>query len=544
MKGVCEHGLGQIDEILADPSLAAAWSSALAGEKKLKREGGADFLSVFLRDKGPLLRRLHAACNWLALGRLQCGEDDWLQWLLTSKRELKSSAFRVNHSLNAYNATSSNTLAALTQISNDSKEAAGDSRAAGGEDERGGGGVMLLSIQSISNWARVKEAALKLKPSNGSSSAGKWKRDSDSEGEERKKEEAERRQQRRREVGKKRKRLREKHSKGRAREEQRLASRRGQGSGSGGSGAVGAGSKRAVLPTRGVAPRKQTALPKVPPRDADNRPILPLPIRGGISIVSLGRIVTDRPLYHTKDSIYPVGFTSRRWYWSLREPSNKVLWTSRITDGGLSPLFVVTPEDDPDAGAVVSRTASGAWGDIIRKVHRLKGKGHLKVTQSGPMIFGVANSLVKQLIHEMPGAEAVRRRWEKQRREGLDADDGDADDQQAAGRGDRARPARADREAELEGDDDDDDGCSSDSGSEDSEDEDDDSLDESSSSSSSSSSGSSDASASVISVSSDSDDAAVRGRKQRERDRDRDRDRDKEKPVRERADSGGRRRSS
>ena len=441
-RGVLEQGLGMIDDILADPALQAAWASAVAGEKKEKRDGKA-FLNSFLRDKGPLLRRLHSACQW-AVNRgaaKEGGEDDWLEWLLTSKRELKSAAYQPNHNVRAYNATSSHTLKALSEATRGQQD---DGGADGSPLDGSRRTTALLSIQSISNWARMKEAALRVQASNTGGGASRAKREDRSSGEdddERKRgprtspkdrsrggsrsssshspDEEERRKRRRQHKHRPSSRSRSSRGSDSARRPKRPSSR----------------SRRPSSLSSSAQARPKT-LPKVATRDAQNRPILPLPIRGGITITSLGRIVTDRPLYHTSNTIYPVGFTSQRSYYSLKSPSSKVVWTSRIDDGGVSPLFVVSPADDPSS-PVVNRTASGAWGEVIRKVHRLKGKGHLKVTQSGPMIFGVANSLVKQLVGEMEGAEVVRKRWEKAREEGRteimgeDEEEGEGEDEEA-----------------------------------------------------------------------------------------------------------------
>ena len=447
IRGVLDHGLGMIDDILADPALTPAWSAAVQAEKAEKRDGRA-FLATFLRDKGPLLRRLHVACNWVVLQSTRNPSEEWLEWLLTSKRELKSTAFRVNQNVSAYNATSSHTLAALSQATANTTE--DDQAEASSRADRSGSGSgsgALLSIQSISNWARIKENALKLQPATAAAvSSGRVKREEESSNSI----EADRR----RDDARKSRSSPSKRSRGRSSysspssssaddslDDDALRRRRKRQRKDKRGGAGGRSSRSRPLDRRSSDPARRAkrprssrrsassasgslrvearpkTLPKVAPRDAQNRPILPLPIKGGISITSLGHIVSDRPLYHTSNTIYPVGFTSQRQYYSLKHPTQRVQWTSRIDDGGKSPLFVVTPADDQSA-SIINRTASGAWGEVIKKVHRLKGKGHLKVTQSGPMIFGVANSMVKQLVNEMEGADVIHKRWEKEKEEG------------------------------------------------------------------------------------------------------------------------------
>lgn len=67
--------------------------------------------------------------------------------------------------------------------------------------------------------------------------------------------------------------------------------------------------------------------------DKNGEPIYPLQI-GALTIHNLGKIVYDRPGYHTENWIYPIGFVSTRIYGHIKEPERKCIYTCKIIDDG------------------------------------------------------------------------------------------------------------------------------------------------------------------------------------------------------------------
>lgn len=57
---------------------------------------------------------------------------------------------------------------------------------------------------------------------------------------------------------------------------------------------------------------------------------MPLRISPTLTVLSLGRVIYDRPQYHTQRSIFPVGYRSQREHTSLLDPSQKGVYTSEI----------------------------------------------------------------------------------------------------------------------------------------------------------------------------------------------------------------------
>jgi hypothetical protein len=119
-------------------------------------------------------------------------------------------------------------------------------------------------------------------------------------------------------------------------------------------------------------------------RDANGNPILPLAVKGGVTVHALGRIVTDRASFHKHNVIWPVGFVSTRLYSSMLDPNKKVEYRSTIKDDGTNPVFVVTPADtDP----VQSHTASAVWTEVVKRVNDLKVNKRARNSVSGPEVL-------------------------------------------------------------------------------------------------------------------------------------------------------------
>eukprot|EP01119_Soliformovum_irregulare_P015187 TRINITY_DN4238_c0_g1_i3.p1 TRINITY_DN4238_c0_g1~~TRINITY_DN4238_c0_g1_i3.p1 ORF type:complete len:473 (-),score=137.10 TRINITY_DN4238_c0_g1_i3:531-1949(-) len=142
--------------------------------------------------------------------------------------------------------------------------------------------------------------------------------------------------------------------------------------------------------------------------DKDNKPVFPIQLRG-LTIESLGKIVYDRPKFHAKRYIWPVGFKSSRIYNSMTQLDQRCEYTSEIVENGDEPSFIVTCYEDPKNPIVIVRpTASGAWAEVGKKFFELKKEvtGKDTFTQlSGPEMFGFAHPSIAKLIQEMPGAD-------------------------------------------------------------------------------------------------------------------------------------------
>lgn len=137
-------------------------------------------------------------------------------------------------------------------------------------------------------------------------------------------------------------------------------------------------------------------------------PKFPL-VLGELCIESIGTIIA-RPPYITEKHVWPVGFSSTRYFSSMINPEIRVKYTSQIVDAGDKPQFIVTAADDL-LNPIVSHSPSGAWRTVLKRVMNKSGTNDDRsknVSVSGTLRFGLAHPVVASLLRELPGAEKSR----------------------------------------------------------------------------------------------------------------------------------------
>ncbi|XP_032724696.1 transforming growth factor beta regulator 1 isoform X2 [Lontra canadensis] len=146
--------------------------------------------------------------------------------------------------------------------------------------------------------------------------------------------------------------------------------------------------------------------------DPSGRPVFPIGL-GGLTVYSLGEIITDRPGFHDESAIYPVGYCSTRTYASVRCPDQKCLYTCQIKDGGMQPQFEIVPEDDPQ-NAIVTSSADACHAGLLKAISAALGKLMPSLLPSGADFFGFSHPTIHNLIQSCPGArKCVKYIWER-----------------------------------------------------------------------------------------------------------------------------------
>ncbi|KAG3286848.1 transforming growth factor beta regulator 1 [Ictidomys tridecemlineatus] len=146
--------------------------------------------------------------------------------------------------------------------------------------------------------------------------------------------------------------------------------------------------------------------------DPSGRPVFPIGL-GGLTVYSLGEIITDRPGFHDENAIYPVGYCSTRVYASMKCPDQKCLYTCQIKDGGVQPQFEIVPEDDPQ-NAIVGSSADACHAELLRTISATKGELMPNLLPSGAEFFGFSHPTIHNLIQSCPGArKCVNYQWVK-----------------------------------------------------------------------------------------------------------------------------------
>ncbi|XP_030622818.1 transforming growth factor beta regulator 1 [Chanos chanos] len=138
------------------------------------------------------------------------------------------------------------------------------------------------------------------------------------------------------------------------------------------------------------------------PLDSSGRPVFPI-VLGGLTIYSLGEIITDRPHFHDESAIYPVGFCSTRMFASMKNPDQQCLYTCQIKDGGQGPQFEIVPEEDPQ-NAIVASSALTCHANLLKAIAAMRGKPLSHIVPSGADFFGFSHPTIQNLIQSCPGA--------------------------------------------------------------------------------------------------------------------------------------------
>ncbi|XP_019720522.1 transforming growth factor beta regulator 1 [Hippocampus comes] len=146
------------------------------------------------------------------------------------------------------------------------------------------------------------------------------------------------------------------------------------------------------------------------PLDSCGRPVFPI-VLGGLTLYSLGEIITDRMFFHDECAIYPVGFCSTRVFASMKNPELQCLYTCQIKDGGSGPQFEIVPEDDPQ-NAIVASSALTCHSNLLKAIASVSSKAVAPIVPSGADFFGFSHPTVQNLIQSCPGARKCHNyRW-------------------------------------------------------------------------------------------------------------------------------------
>lgn len=127
-----------------------------------------------------------------------------------------------------------------------------------------------------------------------------------------------------------------------------------------------------------------------------------LAISGGISkVLSLGRIVWDRPNFHTERYVYPDGYKVSRMYKSMTTPGATSLYICEIIDtGDDSPIFRVSSDGISFEGF----TASNPWSMVLQKINKVNNTSRT-LCVSGPEMFLLTNPAVQKMLFTLPNIE-------------------------------------------------------------------------------------------------------------------------------------------
>ncbi|EAY22905.1 F/Y-rich N-terminus family protein [Trichomonas vaginalis G3] len=156
----------------------------------------------------------------------------------------------------------------------------------------------------------------------------------------------------------------------------------------------------------------------VPNYEVDDKgnPIFPINLSPSSRLISLGKVVYDRPNFHNARYLYTDGFCSEKLYISAVNPSQRVWYRSEILDrGGEFPYFKVSLVDQPDI-YWEGNAPSNPWICIIRQIEAKK-RSNRALTISGPDYFCLTHPITISLMQKLENADKcdkyVKRRLEE-----------------------------------------------------------------------------------------------------------------------------------
>ena len=135
-----------------------------------------------------------------------------------------------------------------------------------------------------------------------------------------------------------------------------------------------------------------------------------LPIRlEAVTVYNLGKIVSDRPLYHRKECFYPIGYRSSTYYCSVDDCTKKIRYLTTIIQGGSSPIFQIS-SDDENVMVYRGRTPLATWESIENDVRENCKHGNKdmipKIDDLTSLEYlGLTHPNILQLLQDLPNAE-------------------------------------------------------------------------------------------------------------------------------------------
>lgn len=135
--------------------------------------------------------------------------------------------------------------------------------------------------------------------------------------------------------------------------------------------------------------------------NSNGEPAYPISL-GALCVHNLGRIVYDRPGFHTENRVYPIGFMSTRSYGHFNEPERKCVYTCRIIDnGGERPNFEIASESDTEF-VITADTPDLCHAVLIQTINNSPNIRRIDIGPEGDWFFGLTHPTVMTLLQTLP----------------------------------------------------------------------------------------------------------------------------------------------
>ncbi|CAG9837551.1 unnamed protein product [Diabrotica balteata] len=136
------------------------------------------------------------------------------------------------------------------------------------------------------------------------------------------------------------------------------------------------------------------------PVDHNGKPIFPIEL-GRLTVHSLGEVVHTRSEFHTENAIYPVGYVSTRIYGSLKDPTQKCVYTCKISDANDIPRFEIASDDH--CPPITGDTPDVCHSLLLQSINDSLSLNVVSTRPRGHDFFGLSHPTVLHLIQSYPG---------------------------------------------------------------------------------------------------------------------------------------------
>ena len=134
---------------------------------------------------------------------------------------------------------------------------------------------------------------------------------------------------------------------------------------------------------------------------------------GGLTVISLGRLVPDSNNYIFRDRLVPTGYRATRLFWSMKKSGKRVLYYFEVRgDVSWGPEFCVWNEEDSN-DVIKGIDINEVWNTVKRRVQNVAcSPKYSSTTENGFSAFGLSLKPVVTLIESMPMAWIFTHRYQ------------------------------------------------------------------------------------------------------------------------------------
>lgn len=134
---------------------------------------------------------------------------------------------------------------------------------------------------------------------------------------------------------------------------------------------------------------------------------------GSLVFTSVGQLLPHQlHNFVTRNHIYPIGFKTVRFYWSIAEVNKRCAYTCSIADVDNKPEFRITVnEGKENETSYTDLSAKGVWMQVLDAVDSLRREhGLVRVFPgylTGEDLFGLTEPSVVKVLESLPGIESL-----------------------------------------------------------------------------------------------------------------------------------------